>query len=545
MGWLSDLSVAVSVIVIICMTAAFAVLFILYCFSKKRVIETGGDDEKIAAELKTGHEKYVKAGHEGVSVSDYLARKNKTESAVHIILNVVFGIVLAVIFALTVTGLVFRAQGERLYIGGTAFVTVQTGSMSEKSVYNSYYEYLPDDGQIAQYSLVGINKVAEEDLKQFDIIAYEHEGVLYIHRLVEITERDGVKSYTAMGDANDGSFSFEINMPFDKIEGVYSGYQSRGMGAFLSYIQSETGIVAVIFALCLVLVADLAEDLLAKRYKERYAHVAAELDKPAEPVQPEEQPAEETAVTEEAPAEPGEQPAEPEPQPAETVAETETAAAEEAVEEAVDVAPAEIPEILPEDIPDDDGEIVVDDGGDYVTVLSYRRSFTAKLVQLSDETKSFYSELKNEILSYKGAKSRVSRKFENFKANKKLVISMRVRGKTLCLLFALDFDGYEGGKYKVEKVQGSEELPCIYRIISRRRVAYAKKLIAAVMSEYGVEKGETPAVDYVAELAYKTNRELLEEGLIKIEAKRFLRGSRKVKTAPKPEADGNDGGGDG
>lgn len=340
-----------------------------------------------------------------------------------------------------------------------------------------------------------------------------------------------------MGDANDGSFSFEINMPFDKIEGVYSGYQSRGMGAFLSYIQSETGIVAIIFALCLVLVADLSEDLLAKKYKERYAHVAAELDKPTEPVQPEEQPAEETAVTEEAPAEP-------EPQPAETVAETETAAAEEAVEE----APAEIPEILPENIPDDDGEIVVDDGGDYVTVLSYRRSFTAKLVQLSDETKSFYSELKNEILSYKGAKSRVSRKFENFKANKKLVISMRVRGKTLCLLFALDFDGYEGGKYRVEKVQGSEELPCIYRIISRRRVAYAKKLIAAVMSEYGVEKGETPAVDYAAELAYKTNRELLEEGLIKIEAKKFLRGSRKVKTAPKPEADGadgNDGGGDG
>lgn len=132
MDWLSDLSVAVSVIVIICMTAAFAVLFILYCFSKKRVIETGGDDEKIAAELKTAHEKYVKAGHDGVSVSDYLARKSKTEFAVHIILNVVFGIVLAVIFALTVTGLVFRAQGERLYIGGTAFVTVQTGSMSEK-----------------------------------------------------------------------------------------------------------------------------------------------------------------------------------------------------------------------------------------------------------------------------------------------------------------------------------------------------------------------------------------------------------------------------
>ncbi len=41
-------------------------------------------------------------------------------------------------------------------------------------------------------------------------------------------------------------------------------------------------------------------------------------------------------------------------------------------------------------------------------VIKYNRSFTAKLIQSDEQTKRYYTELKNELLGYDGVKSRIT-----------------------------------------------------------------------------------------------------------------------------------------
>ena len=82
--------------------------------------------------------------------------------------------------------------------------------------------------------------------------------------------------------------------------------------------------------------------------------------------------------------------------------------------------------------------------------VRYDRSCAAKLCQLKKETKEWYSELKNELLSYEKVKARSSWRYETYRIAKTPVARFTVRGKTLCLLLAVDPTAYIDTKYKVE-----------------------------------------------------------------------------------------------
>ena len=126
--------------------------------------------------------------------------------------------------------------------------------------------------------------------------------------------------------------------------------------------------------------------------------------------------------------------------------------------------------------------------------IRYIKSFTAKLSQSEDLVKDYYTELKNYALSYKKANSRVSWHFDSINIGREQVIKFSIRGKTLCLYYALNPDDYADSKYKVEKVESKKysDVPCLYRIKNERRFEYAKELIDEVMKKNGVEQGDIP-----------------------------------------------------
>lgn len=149
-------------------------------------------------------------------------------------------------------------------------------------------------------------------------------------------------------------------------------------------------------------------------------------------------------------------------------------------------------------------------------VIKNRRSFMAKLIQADDETKRYYSELKNEIMSYR-LKSRISWRHEGFRAGRQLLVKMLMRGKTLTLCFALSPSYYTDSKYKTEDysdVALFQATPCVYRIKNERRCSYAKDLISDVMEKYGIDRVEDQNVPYAEELAYESLDDLIARGLI-------------------------------
>lgn len=148
-------------------------------------------------------------------------------------------------------------------------------------------------------------------------------------------------------------------------------------------------------------------------------------------------------------------------------------------------------------------------------VIRYNKSFTARLIQATDEVKNNYSALKNELLSYKKAKSRVSWNYDSLNVGRAKIAKFSIRGKTLKLYLALNPDDYADTKYKVIRSESKryEDVPCMYKITNPRRLAYAAELIAAAMEKHGIVKGSNPNEDFY--LTYETTEALIDKALIK------------------------------
>ena len=215
---------------------------------------------------------------------------------------------------------------------------------------------------------------------------------------------------------------------------------------------------------------------------------------------------------------------EPEPEPVEEAAPVEEAYQELAKEEGMEIVESKV---------NNDGDIVLveKDAKGNLFEIRFIKSFTAKLSQSEDVVKDYYTGLKNYVLAYKKANSRVSWHYDAVNLGREIVIKFAIRGKTLCLYYALVKDGLDP-KYKVEDAKGKkfEDVPVLYRIKNDRRYNYAKDLIDMVMAKVGAEKGDEPNEDY--RIPYEETMPLLKKGLIK-ELK--VRVKDKNEPAPEPE----------
>ncbi len=276
------------------------------------------------------------------------------------------------------------------------------------------------------------------------------------------------------------------------------------------------------------------EEAKEEPVQEETAEEAAPVEEAKEePVQ--EEAAEEAAPVEEAKEEPVQEEVAEEAAPAEEVKEepvqeetkeeviqetTEEPVQEEKIEEAVQ-------ETIEETAPVEEAEETAAEGaeielaaglaGDRDGTMRYDRSFTARIIQSDDDTKRRYSMLKNELLSYLGAKSRMSWRKESFRCGQTLVARLGFRGKILCLYLPLDPAGFAETRYKVEDASSNkadEDAPCLFRIRNEKRARLGCELIAMVMDALGVERTDAPAGDYA--VPYRETEELIAQGLIRM-----------------------------
>lgn len=151
-------------------------------------------------------------------------------------------------------------------------------------------------------------------------------------------------------------------------------------------------------------------------------------------------------------------------------------------------------------------------------IIKYNKSFTAKLIQSDNEVKSYYSALKNELLSYDGIKTRMSWKGEAFYCGRKTYAKLSIRGKCVCLFLALNANDYAETKYKVDdmsEVAAYEKIPCLYRIKNDRRLKYSADLIATAMDGRKKLDGYTET-DYAKQYPYEKIEPLIERKLVKV-----------------------------
>ena len=84
--------------------------------------------------------------------------------------------------------------------------------------------------------------------------------------------------------------------------------------------------------------------------------------------------------------------------------------------------------------------------GEEVTI-TYRTSFTSRLIQASADIQNYYSIIKNYILSFEGVKERMSWNYEIFTRGRNQCVKLNVKGRSLTLNIALNPKEYDVSKY--------------------------------------------------------------------------------------------------
>ena len=173
-------------------------------------------------------------------------------------------------------------------------------------------------------------------------------------------------------------------------------------------------------------------------------------------------------------------------------------------------------EAIPE-VVEDDTEIYLgrDEETGFAIIARFKKSFLARLIQSPEQTKEYYSQLKNAILSYKKTKSRISWNYDSVNSGRVKVLKFNVRGKTLCMYTALDAQEFEGTKYNVKAITSKKyaEVPCMIKVSGPRKLKHALELIDILAEKLGLEKGEEKNDDY--KLPFETTEALIAKDLIK------------------------------
>lgn len=172
------------------------------------------------------------------------------------------------------------------------------------------------------------------------------------------------------------------------------------------------------------------------------------------------------------------------------------------------------------DSEDDSGDLANENGGvDFANMMKYNRSFIARIIQSTDDQKSYYGRVKTALLSYAKVNSNLSWSSERFNKGRDTIARFKIRGKTLCLYLALDPHDYPYSVYFQTDVSNNKSLhgtPMMVKIKSPLGAKKAIRLVDEMLAKLnGVKRNKVLERDYAAMYPYETIEELIEDGLVK------------------------------
>ena len=187
----------------------------------------------------------------------YSSQKNviKRREIIKAIRSAVFYAFLAVFVPVFVLSAISKFNGDVMMFGGRSLMVVASGSMSEKHPSNDYLIKNSLNNQFNTHDIIILDAVEDSsEIKQYDVIAFVNDkGINVIHRIVKFeTDESGTLRYVTRGDSNN---DYDTYKPcFEDVIGVYSNEKINGLGIFIVFFQSYSGIVTIAaLVYCLVM----------------------------------------------------------------------------------------------------------------------------------------------------------------------------------------------------------------------------------------------------------------------------------------------------
>ena len=454
---IENISFTISVVVICLLFITLVSLFAIYFNYYKKCIDNELEDQNINKDVHLENKSYFKNNDEFInnvhlskrekydtfySISSHAEKTKKKHSFFRAIFNVILFLFALVFIGIMATSIYVRCQGDLFYLGDTAYVVIQTGSMEEKNENNTYLFDNNLDDQIAPMSLIGVTPIeSEDDLSQYDIVGYYNDNdQLIIHRIIAIdVGEDGETLYTLRGDSNLTSSTEERNLTINQLVCKYNGYSNFGLGLTINYVRSNIGIITFTLAILLIIIYDLFDMALSKHIEARKVAIYPNIDY-------------------------------------NTL---------NRIDEVHQKAVIPLVEVLDDLI---DSRLIEQE--------EKRYTFKERLARADEALQSKYYILKNYLLM-NGLRSRVSNSCDTYRKKRVKYVVLTIRGKSLIMHIKLDLLEVQREILHVKEDNKIKyaEVPIYFRIRSDLSLKRAKNLIDMMLRDNGLVKEESKIIE--------------------------------------------------
>ena len=241
-------------IIVFCLLTILSIICVsIIAHLTVKITKSGIDDERI---VKDYREETRVAKIKKSKVLDY----------------VLSGTVCFVFLAIFVCSLVIRVNEDKLVENSSVYRVVRTGSMAEKHEKNKYLTENGLDDQIQMFDLICTDRLPDEmDLELYDIVVYEVDDMLIVHRIVGIEEPNAshpdCRYFRLQGDAVEAADRFPVT--YDQMRAIYRGARIPFVGSFILFMQSTAGYLCIGLVIFAMIATPLLEAYLSYQRKKR------------------------------------------------------------------------------------------------------------------------------------------------------------------------------------------------------------------------------------------------------------------------------------
>ena len=197
------------------------------------------------------------------------AQKKRANSWVDNILPAIFGVLFILVFAFSIY---VNIQEKSTFENVATLRVVNSASMSYKHEKNKYLDANGLHDQFDTFDIILTYKLpAEEDLKLYDIVVYEVDDALVVHRIVGIEEPTAThpeRHFLLQGDAVERPDRFPVL--YEQMRAIYRGQRVPFVGSLVNFMQSPAGWICVLLIIVATVVAPILDEKLARARKQRY-----------------------------------------------------------------------------------------------------------------------------------------------------------------------------------------------------------------------------------------------------------------------------------
>lgn len=247
-------------IVFACFATLFSVMIASLLKSTIKLIRSGVEDETLQKEYLN-------------------AQKKKSRFAW---IPKLFSLVVCLLFiAGFITSMILSFTENSYAKGLSAFKVVKSESMATKYKDNLYLERDGLDDQLQMFDLIVTHELPDEmELQLYDIVVYETENGLVIHRIVNIEEPNekhpNERHFRLRGDANKYSDTYPVL--YSQMRAIYRGERVPFIGNIILFLQAPAGWLCILLILFGQVITPIVERKLMREIELRLQTIGAQTD---------------------------------------------------------------------------------------------------------------------------------------------------------------------------------------------------------------------------------------------------------------------------